>query len=311
MKKRFVKGMTATALSGMLVFGMGSVASAAEYPDVNPGDWYYEYVQDVSDKGLMSGYTDTGKFGPSDQLTRGQFATILWRMEGSPEVAYNGQFPDVSGNEFYGSAVAWASENGIITGYTNSGKFGAEDHINREQMATILYRYDGSPAVDQGGVYNFPDGNSVNEFALNGVAYAAVNGIIKGDNGYIKPQGNVIRAECATMISRFSSQETPDQNQGQEEPEHVHDFSTPVVEEQDVWVDTSGYVQKEIMRCSTCDIDLTGIDDAQHIKEHALAGEGTGGWYSDVIKVWEESGHWETQEVITGYQCSCGEIQAK
>ena len=97
MKKRFVKGMTATALSGMLVLGMGSVASAAEYPDVNPGDWYYEYVQDVSDKGLMSGYTDTGKFGPSDKLTRGQFATILWRMAGAPEVAYNGQFPDVSG----------------------------------------------------------------------------------------------------------------------------------------------------------------------------------------------------------------------
>ena len=89
-------------------------SSAAEYPDVNPGDWYYEYVQDVSDKGLMSGYTDTGKFGPSDKLTRGQFATILWRMAGAPEVAYNGQFPDVSGNEFYGSAVAWASENGII-----------------------------------------------------------------------------------------------------------------------------------------------------------------------------------------------------
>lgn len=304
MKKRFVKGMTATALSGMLVFGMGSVASAAEYPDVNPGDWYYEYVQDVSDKGLMSGYTDTGKFGPSDQLTRGQFATILWRMEGSPEVAYNGQFPDVSGNEFYGSAVAWASENGIITGYTNSGKFGAEDHINREQMATILYRYDGSPAVDQGGVYNFPDGNSVNEFALNGVAYATANGIIKGDNGYIKPQGNVIRAECATMISRFSSQENPDQNQGQEEPEHVHDFSIPVVEKVEK-IETV-----EVMRCSGCHKPLYEIEKYEslddHAYNHAIKGE-NGGSYSST----EERHTGEFIEVEIGYQCSCGEVKLK
>ena len=53
-KKTMVKGFAA-ALSGVMMLGMGSVALAAQYPDVNPGDWYYEYVQDVSDKGLMSG----------------------------------------------------------------------------------------------------------------------------------------------------------------------------------------------------------------------------------------------------------------
>ena len=237
--KKYWKKLMAVMVSCMMFLGLGSVVSAAEYPDVNPGDWYYEYVQDVSEKGLMSGYTDTGKFGPNDKLTRGQFATILWRMAGSPEAAYNGQFPDVAGNEFYGAAVAWASENGIITGYTDSGKFGPNDNINREQMATILYRYDGSPEVDLSSYAGFPDAGSVNVFAQNGMAYAVSNQIVTGDNGYLVPQGTVVRAVCATMISRFS-----DSHATEPSPEPTPDPEPQPEPEFDIqaWADKNGFV---------------------------------------------------------------------
>ena len=212
--KKYLKGILVFMLSGFMFLGFGNTASAAEYPDVNPGDWYYQYVQDVSGKGLMSGYSDTGKFGPNDKLTRGQFATILWRMEGSPEVEYNGQFPDVAYGQFYTTPAAWASANGIITGYSSNGCFGPNDNINREQMATILYRYDGSPSVDVSSFAGFPDAGSVNEFAKNGIAYAVTNKILTGDNGNLVPQGHVVRAVCATMISRFDNGSSGNNNNG-------------------------------------------------------------------------------------------------
>ena len=174
-----------------------------EYPDVRPGDWYYSYVQDVFNKGLMSGYVHNGCFGPHDKLTRGQFATILYRMSGSPDVDYNGMFTDVGDEMFYSNPISSASNNGFITGYMN-GHFGPNDYITREQVATILYRYSGSPEVDGSAIYQFPDGERVSEFAKNGVAFAIENEIITGDKGYVVPQGDVVRAVCATLISRFT-----------------------------------------------------------------------------------------------------------
>lgn len=270
-----LKRISALILGSILFFGLGSTVSAAEYPDVRAIDWFYDYVQDVSEKGLMSGYTDTGCFGPTDKLTRGQFATILWRMDGEPGAIYDGSFPDVAGDEFYGAAVAWASENGIITGYSNNNHFGPNDYINREQLATILYRYAGSPETDATGVYNFPDGNSVNEFAVNGVAYAINNGIIKGDNGYIRPQGNVIRAECAAMISRYNADSgnnppaSPEQPADPENPTpHVHNW----IEDENIiyqFSDTDIY----ICTCRKCGLfygnneDTFEVDYWTHVDE--------------------------------------------
>ena len=244
--KKYFKNLVAVMISCMMFFGISGVVSAAAYPDVNSGDWFYQYVQDVSDKGLMSGYSDTGKFGPNDKLTRGQFATILWRMEGSPEVEYNGQFPDVAYGQFYTTPAAWASANGIITGYSSNGCFGPNDNINREQMATILYRYDGSPSVDVSSFAGFPDAGSVNEFAKNGIAYAVTNKILTGDNGNLVPQGHVVRAVCATMISRFSGNHVTDPTpepkpEPTPEPEPGEDNTKYEMDIQ-AWADKNGFV---------------------------------------------------------------------
>lgn len=173
---------------------------ASQYPDVKKGSWYYSYVMDVSDRGIMTGYNN-GRFGATDRMTRGQFATILWRMSGAPNVGYDGRYPDVSGSVFYATASKWASDTGVITGFKN-GKFGGNEAISREQVATILHHYTKGEA--SGNIWSFPDGGRVSEFARAGMSYAVGNNIITGDKGCLNPQGSVSRAVAATMISRLS-----------------------------------------------------------------------------------------------------------
>ena len=99
------------------------------YTDVREGDWHYNYVASVYEKNIMTGL-DPQTFGPSESLSRAQFAVILYRMEGEPDVSglEPVEFPDVPAGCWYADAVTWANKNGIITGYTEgplAGKFGA------------------------------------------------------------------------------------------------------------------------------------------------------------------------------------------
>ena len=113
--------------------------SAGDYRDVNPADWFYPYVEDVSEKEYMTG-TGATVFAPLDNLSRGQLATIIYRIHGNPDTAYESRFPDVPDNTFYSVPVTWANTYGVITGYAE-GTFGPDEDITREQLATMLYRY--------------------------------------------------------------------------------------------------------------------------------------------------------------------------
>ena len=203
---------SALLMAAAITFSAGLTASAENtniYPDVNRGDWFYPYVKNVSEQGLMTGYK-SGDFGVTDNLTRGQFATVLWRIEGAQSVGYDGRYPDVEEGIFYAAAAKWAGDNNIITGYEN-GYFGGEDEITREQVATILSRYAAitGKTVTKGNIYDFPDGGQVADFAKDGVADAVGSGWITGDNGCINPKGTVSRAVSATLISRYTSDFIP------------------------------------------------------------------------------------------------------
>ena len=183
----------------------------AEWPfkDVKEGEWYYDAVAYNYNNGIMSGYADRpDTFGPNDQLARAQFAIILYRMNEEPDVAYADTFPDVPDNIWFTDAVLWAAGTGVVTGYTDSGLFGPSDKINREQMATMMYRYakykkyDVSKTAD---IDKYKDAASVNEFAKEAMKWAVGNGIITGqyNETILAPQSNATRAECATIIQRF------------------------------------------------------------------------------------------------------------
>lgn len=177
------------------------------YSDVDINGWYYDYVSDVTAKGLMTGYDD-GRFGVADNLSRGQFATVMYRMADRPDVQYSGVFPDVEDGWFYSLPAEWTNLSGVMTGYEN-GNFGPVDNLTREQLVTIMYRYakltgqDTSARAEYSG---FPDGYKVSGFASEGMKWAVAKGIIKGNGDKtLDPQGNVSRAVCATVISRYTS----------------------------------------------------------------------------------------------------------
>ena len=83
--------------------------------------------------------TSDNAFTPSGTMTRAMLVTVLHRMDGEPDAA-KASFPDVAEGKWFSKAVAWASANGIASGYAN-GNFGPNDPITREQLAVIFYQY--------------------------------------------------------------------------------------------------------------------------------------------------------------------------
>ena len=180
--------------------------SGSPFTDVQPSAWYYNDVLYVSNLGLMTG-TAPDQFSPDLTLTRGMIVTVLYRQAGSPSVsgAVN-PFNDVPENEYYADGVIWAADNGIISGYGN-GMFGPNDDITREQLATIIYRYQqfsgvNPPSLLEAKVFN--DGDKISTYALEAVNTLTSQGIITGKPGDLfDPQGTATRAEFAAMLHRF------------------------------------------------------------------------------------------------------------
>ena len=173
-------------------------------------DWFYNEVAYNYYEEIMTGMDPT-HFGPYVVLPRAQYATILYRMNGEPDVTYTAKFPDVPAGQFYSEAVIWASQIGVVTGYTDSGYFGTNDPITREQMVTMMYRYADYmkyESEEPTDISKFTDADKVTEFAEKAMKWAVGNGIIEGkenaDGSYrLDPQGGTSRAECAIIIQRF------------------------------------------------------------------------------------------------------------
>ena len=174
----------------------------------NPGNWKYEAVKYVTEKGIMNG-TAPNEFKPDDSLTRAMFATMLYRMAGQPAVTFTNKFPDVPANKWYSNAVIWASEKGIVSGY-GDGRFGVNDSITREQIAKMLMEYgrvQGYNISQSADFSAFADAGSVSGWASGYMKWAVGSGMISGSQKhgkyYLNPKGNATRAESATMLKRF------------------------------------------------------------------------------------------------------------
>lgn len=176
------------------------------YRDTSHDSWYLSSVKAVTDAGIMTGLNHTN-FGAGENLARAQFATILYRMEGSPAYDYIQHFPDVKNGLFYSIPISWAADNGIIMGYEN-GYFGTGDSITREQLATLMFRYAQYKGRDTSGkadLSGFGDYGNVSGFATEAMKWVVEQGIIKGEGstGHLNPQGKVPRAVCAAVIERY------------------------------------------------------------------------------------------------------------
>ncbi len=178
------------------------------FPDVSKSDWFASGVDKCFYKRIISGYSN-GYFGPNNTIQRQDFAIMLARLDNADLTTiaekYQGKFPDVTRGSYYESAAIWSQVNGYICGY-NSGYFGVGDSITREQIVTILYRYFGSPAVNNVDktLSGYSDAKNISDFARVSMAWAVQSGIIYGRSSTrLAPQGTATRAEAAAMFTRY------------------------------------------------------------------------------------------------------------
>ena len=173
--------------------------------DVNANDWFYGDVEYVYTKGIMSG-TGATIFDPNSQLTRGMIVTILYRMEKEPAVSGASKFTDMDIAQWYGKAVVWAADNGIVTGYSDTA-FGPNDPVTREQLAAILYRYAvyrGMTAVTlEENLGGFADADQISSYAIPAMNWAVGKGLINGSGSTLAPKAQATRAQVAAIIHRY------------------------------------------------------------------------------------------------------------
>lgn len=182
------------------------IAAGMNFEDVTEDNWYQEYVEYVYVCGLMNGMTDT-YFGANEDLTRAQFATILYRIAGEPEAEYDAdKFADVAEDTYYANAVMWANEAGIVNG-VDKGVFDPNSKITREQMVAMMHRlavYMGAAADETADITTYPDYESVDEWAKADVEWAVATGLISGtSDGTLSPTDSATRAQCAKIITVF------------------------------------------------------------------------------------------------------------
>lgn len=189
------------------------------FTDVAPDAWYFDVVYQVQADHLMNGYNGTQIFGPASDLTRGQVACVLNNMatfggdaSDETDLSYDNQtgyksFSDVDGKAYYGQAIAWAKQAGVVNGYAD-GTFHPDQQVTRQEFACMLANYAkkvgtfeaaSSDALDEMG-----DAGLVADFAEESVAWAVENGIM-GNGGSIAPGADIARAEAAAMVVNFTS----------------------------------------------------------------------------------------------------------
>lgn len=179
--------------------------SQFNFADVQPSDWYYSSINYVYTHDIMKGL-NSSVFGATSPVTRGQFATILYRLEGSPAASEYGNFMDVAPNTYYAKAINWANKAGIVSGFSAT-KFAPEASITREQMAMMMFRYAtylGQNTSKRASINTFNDAYMVSAYAKDAISWAVAEGLINGLNATtLAPQYNASRAECAAIIQRF------------------------------------------------------------------------------------------------------------
>ena len=176
------------------------------FEDVDSDEWYYSAIKYSYNNKIIMGYNST-TFAPNDNITRGMLVTILYRMEGSPKVSTTSKFPDVKDSSmYYYKAVNWAASNKIVSGY-DTGKFGPDDNITREQLAVILWKYSKYKGKDKdvtADFTKFSDSFKISDYAKKGMNWALGVGVMHGSNGKLLPQGTATRAEAAAMLINYS-----------------------------------------------------------------------------------------------------------
>jgi len=194
-----------------LVLGIATAAPAAAvagFGDVASGEFYSDAVQWMVDNDVTSG-TSPGCFSPGSATSRGQVATFIHRAEGEPAGGAAG-FSDVAASAFYADAVGWMVSAGVTTG-TSPTTFEPDRLVTRGELATFLYRTEGSPAS---GSESFADVDG-DDFFADAVGWMVAEGITTGTSPTtFSPDRYVTRGEVATFLYRVAGSPSVTQTTG-------------------------------------------------------------------------------------------------
>ena len=175
-------------------------AVSTGFADVPANAFFADAVKWAVDKGVTNGLTET-MFGPYEPCTRGQIITFLWRAAGSPEPKTAVSFADVPAGSYYAKAVAWAIENGITNGVTDT-TFAPDATCTRGQGVTFLYR---ALKGSAGATSSFVD-VPTNAFYADAVGWAVSGKVTDGtSNTTFSPDDNCTRGQIVTFLFRAYS----------------------------------------------------------------------------------------------------------
>ena len=172
------------------------------FPDVS--GWYVDSVTYIAARGIITGMKD-GRFAPESNITRAELSLMLAKMAGADLSGYTAPFSDVKAGDWFAPAVAWAYENGIVSGY--GGKFRPSESISRQDIAAMLARYaekirytlprTTAPVV-------FTDAGDISDYAVTAVSAMQQAGVISGKGASaFGPREKATRAEASNILALF------------------------------------------------------------------------------------------------------------
>jgi hypothetical protein len=218
MRKKFISALLALVMTVGLASGVladttkttketplvPETTKTANFTDVQPGNWAYGFVNRVVADSLYSG-TGAGKFSPGVVMTRGMIVLVLAKLDGAAlDNSAASPFTDVPAGNWYTGAVSWAASKNLVSGYGN-GKFGPDDQITRQQLATILMNYLDTykkyTVKEDPKIASFKDINTASSYAKESIEYCRIHGLSAGyADGTFRPLAGITRAEVAAML---------------------------------------------------------------------------------------------------------------
>ncbi len=218
------KKLTAAVAAAALV--IGTIASAATFPDVKSGDWYYDTVMAMTNKGLFAGIEENGTvyFKPENTMTHAEFIAVVDRILGLDTSAKGDAW-------WYGVYRAAVGANLITSNEISETDMDSD--ITRQEMAMIAVR-----AIEKRGEKlslqyaanvqaSIPDNQKIYRRYHDFVLTAYENGILCGvdDLGTFDPDGTLTRAAAATVLNRITEPKTRESRDFSQPPDPLHNYN--------------------------------------------------------------------------------------
>lgn len=167
--------------------------------------WAINDIAYLAGKNILLGYDD-GAFRPDGNITRAEFCTALSKCFDFEKKKYAAQFKDITGDEWYADDVYTALAAGIIPyEMQDEGNFQPERFITREEVAAMLYNASKNvrgKVMVQGDISNYSDSSDISPWAKVAVCGLVGEGLMVGDNEFLKPNSTITRAETAVILKR-------------------------------------------------------------------------------------------------------------